>query len=77
MKERERNSKIKAKIRAADGATFDVNGNFDTPVSFGIYMLLCEWGRSKKLPRKKVDKEFEKAARDFLAAAEKFYGTHA
>jgi hypothetical protein len=71
----ERDAKIRAKIRAADGASFEVNGAFEDRVAFAVYMLLCDWGTGKK-PRKKALKEFDQATRDYLEAAQKFKDTH-
>lgn len=72
----ERTTKIRAKIKASDGATFEVNGPFEERVAFGVYMLLCEWGNRTPKPRKKADKEFEEAARAFLEASERFHAVH-
>jgi len=71
-----RDAHIKLKLRAPDGAVFDVNGPFSNTVAFAVYMLVCEWGDGKTHKvRSKRDVAYEKAAQEFLAASKAFYAS--
>ena len=74
-KDPENDCHLNLKLRTSDGARFSTVGDFPNRTTFAVYMLVCNWGdgKSHKPLRKKVDKDFEAAARTFLEAAQTFY----